>query len=204
MPSVVVTDMVGELHAACHGIFPRSAVQHALEETLGGAARDHLRRAHHHLASQVVARAREAGVTAVWTVDHSATIELSRLAGEYDAILAEADAERLGLARNELPILTDPKVRVAVYQHYLEDGTQFDIYRWINLIDLAVTLPHLSLPEGATRDWEHVLEAGGISVHSAVPRQTRTDSFDSYASDVRLLPTRDVSSASQRRSGSGR
>lgn len=113
-------------------------------------------------AEQAVARARRAGVTAVWTGDCSGTVELARLAGPHDGLLTGADGLRLRLVRPGPWPLADPGVRVALYEYCLARGTQFDIYRWLNLCDLAAVWARLRLPHGVRGEWARVLVAAGL------------------------------------------
>jgi hypothetical protein len=109
-----------------------------------------------------VARARTAGITAVWTGNYSGTVELSRLAGPRDGYVTATDALRVRPPGSPPWRLSDPGVRVAVYQHCLVQGTQFEIYRWVNLEDLAGIWSELNLPQGVHDEWAQVLSAAGL------------------------------------------
>lgn len=114
------------------------------------------------LSADPVDRARSAGITAVWTGDYSGTVELSRLAGPRDGFVTASDALHVRPAGSPPWRLSDPGVRVAVYQHCLTRGTQFEIYRWVNLEDLAGVWPDLDLPQGVRNEWARVLSAAGL------------------------------------------
>jgi hypothetical protein len=109
-----------------------------------------------------VGRARSAGITAVWTGNYSGTVELSRLAGPRDGYVTATDALHVRPPGSPPWRLSDPGVRVAVYQHCLTRGTQFEIYRWVNLHDLARIWPELTLPQGVRDEWARVLSAAGL------------------------------------------
>lgn len=109
-----------------------------------------------------VARARAAGITAVWTGNYSGTVELARLAGPHDGAITAPDRCRFRLVGLPPWRLSDPQVREVLYQQCLTSGTQFDIYRWINLVDLAAVWHHLRLPAGVRSEWGTVLLAAGL------------------------------------------
>lgn len=104
-----------------------------------------------------VARARAAGVSATWTGDCSATVELSRLRGPRHGAAAPADP-RSGPVHDEAM----PATTAELYRWALTDGTQFDIYRWVNLYDLARMWADLDLPAGIRHQWELVLRSAGL------------------------------------------
>ncbi len=107
-----------------------------------------------------VDRARAVGVTAAWTGGCSATVDLSRLAGPRNAVIADdIPAELPGRPPWDL---AEPRIRAAVYSWALTEGTQFDIYRWVNLVDLARVWPLLDVPEGISHEWAMVLRAAGL------------------------------------------
>lgn len=114
------------------------------------------------VAEDPVVRARNAGITAVWTGDCSGTVELARLAGPHDALLCEADAAHLRLPGPGPWRLAVTAVRAALYRYCLVSGTQFDIYRWVNLADLATVWASMRLPTGVRREWGQVLLAAGL------------------------------------------
>jgi len=109
------------------------------------------------------------GITAVWTGDCSASVELARLAGPRDALLGTSDAAGLRLAGRPPWSLADPTVRAALYERCLVSGTQFDIYRWVNLADLAMVWQLLRLPVGVRDEWSRVLVAAQL-LDAANPR----------------------------------
>lgn len=109
-----------------------------------------------------VTRARDAGVTTVWTGRYSATVDLARLAGPRDGLLTVTDAGRLRLPGEPPWPLSSPDIRAALYECCLVCGTQFDIYRWVNLTDLAAVWTMLRLPPGVRHEWAKVLLAAGL------------------------------------------
>jgi len=113
--------------------------------------------------------AARAGVTAVWTGDCSASVELARLAGPRDGLVGPSDAAGLRLAGRPPWSLADPTVRAALYERCLVSGTQFDLYRWVNLTDLAMVWPLLRLPAGVRDEWGRVLVAAQL-LDAASPR----------------------------------
>jgi hypothetical protein len=108
-------------------------------------------------------RAERAGVGAVWTADYSGTVELRRMAGPLD--------REIGVTRwrwDEPPHagpwrLADIDVKATIYRVTLSTGSQFDIYRWVNLIDLARLWPVLDLPGGVRAEWSWALRAAGLA-----------------------------------------
>lgn len=103
------------------------------------------------------------GITAVWTADHGATVELSRLAGPRDHLLTAAEARYFGLDTTGLGRrLARPPVRCAVYERVLGTGTPFDIYRWVHLLDLAAVWRALCLPRGIRYEWQRALRAARL------------------------------------------
>lgn len=112
--------------------------------------------------AQAIAHARLAGITAVWTGDCAATVELARLSGPRDGLLCSA-APGCRLATIPPPWrLSTVRVRAALYQCCLTSGTQFDIYRWINLVDLAEVFDTLRIPTGVRSEWRAVLVAARL------------------------------------------
>lgn len=112
---------------------------------------------------EVTRRVAKAGITATWTGDCSATIVLARLAGPRDGPVSASEARRSGLRGKPPWTLSNPEVRVAVYERVLTNGTQFDCYRWINLIDLATVWHQLHLPHAIRTQWKRVLTASGLA-----------------------------------------
>lgn len=104
----------------------------------------------------------KAGVTAIWAPDGISTIELARLEGPHDAELTRRQADAYGIACAGPWRLSDPRVRAAVYRHCLTEGSPFEIYRAVNLLDLAQVFAELELPEPIRYDWERALTACGL------------------------------------------
>jgi hypothetical protein len=93
----------------------------------------------------------------VWTGSCSGTVDIARLQGPHDVVLSKHDASRFGLSMAGVCRLADPAVRPVVYEFCLRFGSQFDIYRWINLSELAAIFKTLRLPGGITEEWRSVL-----------------------------------------------
>jgi hypothetical protein len=104
----------------------------------------------------------KAGVTAVWAPDGISTVELARLEGPHDAELTRRQADAHGLPGAGPWVLRDPRVQVAVYRHRLTEGSPFEMYRVVNLLDLAQVFGELELPEPIRYDWERALTACGL------------------------------------------
>ncbi len=105
-----------------------------------------------------------ARTVAVWTADCSATVDLGRCAGPH-AGAARAPAclvGTLGAAHPPLVDLSESAVKARLYECCLSGGTAFDIYRWINLQDLAALWPRLNLPAGLRAEWSGALHAIGL------------------------------------------
>lgn len=109
-----------------------------------------------------LARAYAAGITAVWTGPCAACVDLARLAGPEHYEFNSAEGTYFGLPGAAPWHLSDANVRATVYRHVLTSGTQFDIYRWVNLIDLATVWPSLRLPRGVRSEWQGALQAAGL------------------------------------------
>lgn len=98
-------------------------------------------------------------VPAVWTADCSAAVELSRLAGPRSGTrqLPDRLAHR---ACDTLPCdLGRVDCKLALYERCLTVGTQYDIYRWVNLEDLVDLWPLLALPAGLKAEWTGALRS---------------------------------------------
>lgn len=108
------------------------------------------------------AAARRAGVTAVWAGNCSGTVDLARLAGPRSARIGAGDGIAARLPGRPPWQLAEPRVRVAVYRYCLTAGSPFEIYRWVNLTDLAAVWASLALPRGLAREWRGALEAAGL------------------------------------------
>lgn len=113
-------------------------------------------------APDPVERAREAGITAVWTGSCSGTVELGRLAGPTAGRISDADAAHFGLPGPGPWTMSTPAVRTALYEQVLTRGTQFDCYRLIDLTMLSAVWPELDLPDPVRCEWEAVLRACGL------------------------------------------
>lgn len=107
-------------------------------------------------------RAIQAGIAAAWTGRCDGTVDLTRLAGPRSGWLRPAEVGSLELPGSPPWPLAHPDVRRALYEWALTEGTQFDIYRWVNLTDLAEVWCSLRLPDGVHAEWERVLRAAGL------------------------------------------
>jgi hypothetical protein len=100
----------------------------------------------------------------VWTADFSGTVELARCAGPRTGMAPPPDCWTgcfTGTASGELD-LSNPACKAALYECCLSRGTPFDIYRWVNLEDLASLWPRLHLAPGLRAEWEGALRDIGL------------------------------------------
>lgn len=118
-------------------------------------------------AADPLTRALEAGIRAVWTGNCSGTVELSRLSGPRDGEITPTDCGSVRLPGRPPWRLSSARVKAALYEHCLTRGTQFEIYRWVNLDDLAAIWHLLDLPGGVRNEWARVLRAAGLTVSEA-------------------------------------
>lgn len=109
-----------------------------------------------------LAAATSEGVTAVWTANHSAAVELGRLSGPHEYLLTDTEAAHFGLAPKAPRQLALSPVRCAVYEHVLCTGSPFAIYRWVDLLELARVWRALCLPRGIRSEWRRALRATGL------------------------------------------
>lgn len=90
---------------------------------------------------------------AVWAGNSGSVVELDRLAGprtgriEIPRHLFPESAERVVLD------LADPRDKTRLYTACLRRGSPYDVYRYVNLADLAVLLPGLDLPITTADAW---------------------------------------------------
>lgn len=100
----------------------------------------------------------------VWAGDSGSVIELERLEGPRTG--------RIELPRYLFPDVPDtviidldePQHKARLYTACLRRGSPYDVYRYVNLTDLAVLLPTLPLPKPIADAWFHAL-------HEAQPVQ---------------------------------
>lgn len=113
-------------------------------------------------ASTAAVAVAPAMIRAVWNADCSATVELARLAGPRTGLW------RLPRRLAHPPCDTSPcdlgraGHKAALYQRCLTIGTQFDIYTWLNLADLAQLWHLLVLPPGLKTEWAGALRSAGL------------------------------------------
>lgn len=98
----------------------------------------------------------------VWTGDCSATVEISRISGPYDACITEDDKPPVRPLGEPPWYMSCDAVRSAIYQYCLVRGAQFDIYRWVNLAGLAAIWQCITLPDGVRSEWQRVLETAHL------------------------------------------
>lgn len=89
----------------------------------------------------------------VWTADASATVELDRLTGPARGVI---DPPAHLVAANEID-LDDLPSKVRLYQACLLRGGPFDIYHWVNLLELLRVWHLLELPPDVTACWTRAL-----------------------------------------------
>ncbi len=105
------------------------------------------------------ARMNQYWVHAVWTADSSATVELSRLAGPRSGTLQLPDRLAHQACAARACDLDRVECKLALYERCLAVGTQYDIYRWVNLEDLVDLWPLLALPVGLKAEWTGALRS---------------------------------------------
>lgn len=89
---------------------------------------------------------------AVWMLDGSGTIELARLAGPADGTV-EAPIHLLDGAADNWDLDHDD-TKIALYELCLTRGSQYDIYRWVNLAELLRLWHRLDLPDQVRAHWD--------------------------------------------------
>jgi len=100
----------------------------------------------------------------VWTADLSATVDLTRCAGPRGGRTRAPSCMTGGcpcLSPAEID-LSESVNKARLYECCLNRGTPFDIYRWVNLADLAALWPGLHLPVGLRAEWGGALRAMGL------------------------------------------
>jgi hypothetical protein len=117
---------------------------------------------------------------AVWPPDGADAIELNRLAGPGIG-LVEPPVHLLGGCppageRWDLAVLV---IKIRLYQICLARGSRYDIYRYVNLHDLANLLDRLTLPAAIAGCWARALTDAGLrhpgaarGIRSATPVST--------------------------------
>lgn len=178
--SDLAEELTDDVHDAVHGIVSRHevrvAAQRVVQRQMHRWIDDHadlVAAVRELLTEAALARACEAGVTAVWAPNTSATIQLAHLFGPHDVRLTRTEAATYGLTTRGPWRLADPDIRTAVYRHQLTHGNQFGIYRTVNLLDLAQVFPRLTLPHGVAHEWARALDACGLH-HTDEDRGTGT------------------------------
>jgi hypothetical protein len=96
---------------------------------------------------------------AVWTADGSGTIELARLDGPITG-LADAPSHLINAGRAR-PVwdLDRDDAKIALYELCLTRGSQYDVYRWVNLDELVRLWDRLDLPEPVRLQWTSSLNS---------------------------------------------
>jgi hypothetical protein len=101
------------------------------------------------------------GPGAVWMADGSGTIELARLAGPADGPV-DAPSHLLDPKRTRhVWDLSRDEAKIALYQLCLTRGSQYDIYRWVNLAELVRLWDRLELPGPVRLQWTSSLRSAG-------------------------------------------
>lgn len=92
---------------------------------------------------------------AVWMPDGSGTIELARLAGPAGGTV-EAPGHLLDGAADtdDSWDLDHDETKIALYELCLARGSQYDIYRWVNLAELLRLWHRLDLPAQVRAHWD--------------------------------------------------
>jgi hypothetical protein len=103
-------------------------------------------------------------LVAVWTADCSATVQLSRCSGPRAGRVRPPACWAGGSRSGEQFDLSNLANKAALYECVVAGGTPFDIYRWINLSDLALLWPRLRVPSGVRAEWGAALAELGLLV----------------------------------------
>lgn len=100
---------------------------------------------------------------AVWAGNSGSVIELDRLAGPRTGRI-EVPRHLFPEAGGPVALdLSEPRHKARLYTACLRHGSPYDVYRYVNLIDLAVLLPNLELPPTIADAWHRALQG---TVHS--------------------------------------
>lgn len=105
---------------------------------------------------------------AVWAGDSGNVIELDRLAGPRTG---RVEPPRHLFPESPEPITLNldlPADKARLYTACLLRGSPYDIYRYVNLADLAVLLPTLDLPGVVADAWVSALRPAGLLLRHAV------------------------------------
>ncbi len=108
---------------------------------------------------------------AVWTADGSATVELARMTGPAHGVVDPPVYLRAGPPPVGPQVdLDDPISKALLYQACLAGGSQFDIYRLVNLDELVRVWRLLDLPSGVAACWTRALHDAGLRPVGAIYR----------------------------------
>lgn len=98
---------------------------------------------------------------AVWTGDAGSVIELMRISGPHEGFV-DAPPHLLKGGPSCRINLAAPGVKIRLYTACLLRGSPFDVYRLVNLRDLAALLTRLPLPAPITDTWRAALCRVGL------------------------------------------
>jgi hypothetical protein len=96
----------------------------------------------------------------VWAGDSGSVIELDRLDGPRTGRIELPHYLFPDVPDTVILDLDEPRHKALLYTACLRRGSPYDVYRYVNLADLAVLLPTLSLPKPIADAWLHALQRG--------------------------------------------
>ena len=99
---------------------------------------------------------------AVWAGDSGNVIELDRLAGPRTGLIEPAHHLFPDLPDPVTLDLDVPRHKTRLYTACLLRGSPYDVYRYVNLTDLAVLLPTLELPAAIAEAWLDAIRRAGL------------------------------------------
>jgi hypothetical protein len=96
----------------------------------------------------------------VWAPGTGTVIELARLSGPHTGTI-DTPPHLMPTPPARLT-LNEPADRAQLYAACLQFGDPYDVYRYVNLHDLAAILPALPLPPTLAGLWAHALRDAGL------------------------------------------
>lgn len=99
---------------------------------------------------------------AVWAGDTGSVIELDRLAGPRTGPIEPPHHLFPDLPQPVRLDLDVPQDKARLYTACLLRGSPYDVYRYVNLTDLAVLLPTLDLPTPIADAWLSAVRQAGL------------------------------------------
>jgi hypothetical protein len=112
----------------------------------------------------------------VWAGNSGSIIELDRLDGPRTGRVELPHHLFPDAPQRVVLDLDEPGHKARVYTACLLRGSPYDVYRYVNLADLADLLPTLSLPSTLAEAWRHALHDARHANAGAAHRLFRRDS----------------------------